>query len=100
MQNLDAAFLYVVLKYGMTYPRLFQLDTQVSYIHTQCLKSPTGFCLLAAKSFYFGVGGGIAAFKKLVQEDGRLTCTTIKVIDDGLSNKREILHLAFSNKEN
>jgi len=52
-------------------------------------------CYLAAKSFYFGVGGGIAAFHKLVEQDGELQCLQVAVLDDGKSNKREILKLEY-----
>lgn len=61
----------------------------------QCLKNPTGVCYLSAKSFYFGVGGGIAAFKKLVESDGDMCHAEVLTIDDGRSNKREILRLSF-----
>ena len=61
----------------------------------QALKKPGGICYLAAKSFYFGVGGGIAAFNKLVEQDGELECLQVAVLDDGKSNKREILKLEY-----
>ncbi len=40
-------------------------------LHTvQVLQPPLGEVLLAAKSYYFGVGGSIALFKKAVKHDG------------------------------
>lgn len=51
---------------------------------------------VAAKSYYFGVGGGTAAFRRLVQAEGRLMARTVEVLDDGTSVKREILELAFA----
>lgn len=59
-----------------------------------CLRPGSGVALVAAKSYYFGVGGGTAAFAKLVREDGCFACEQVAVIDDGASNKREILRLA------
>ena len=59
-----------------------------------CLRPGSGAALVAAKSYYFGVGGGTAAFTQLVREDGRFSCEQVAVIDDGASNKREILLVA------
>ena len=61
----------------------------------QALKPPTGVAYIAAKSYYFGVGGGTASFKKLLKKDGMLEVTTVSTIDDGAGNKREILKLKF-----
>ena len=47
------------------------------------------------QSYYFGVGGGTAAFARLVAQDGVLECSCAAVLDDGQSNKREILRLGF-----
>lgn len=58
-----------------------------------CLRPGSGAALVAAKSYYFGVGGGTAAFARLVAADGCYDCSTVAVLDDGLSNKREILAL-------
>lgn len=58
-----------------------------------CLRPGSGAAYVAAKSYYFGVGGGTAAFQRLVQQDGCYECTRVAVLDDGLSNKREILRL-------
>lgn len=57
-----------------------------------CL-TPDGDVLVAAKSYYFGVGGSIASFKRLAEQDGRFVCPASSSIDDGKSNKREILLL-------
>lgn len=61
----------------------------------QVLQPPHGVVLVAAKSFYFGVGGGTAAFAELVKADGVLECKQVWKVEDGQSNKREILQLAF-----
>lgn len=61
----------------------------------QCLNKPSGVCYVGAKSFYFGVGGGVAAFIEMVAEDGEMKCEVVSTIEDGLSNKREILALSW-----
>ena len=59
----------------------------------QCLRPQTGQAWVAAKSYYFGVGGGTAAFRALIESDGVLKTRTAAVSDDGASNKREVLLL-------
>ncbi|GAB4818881.1 hypothetical protein N2152v2_005927 [Parachlorella kessleri] len=61
----------------------------------RCLRRPSGVAYIAAKSFYFGVGGGTAGFVRLVEGEGLMQAQVAQVIDDGLSNKREILQLIF-----
>ena len=61
----------------------------------QALKKPSGVCYVGAKSFYFGVGGGVAAFTALVKGDGEMTCTVVSTLEDGRSNKREILEMKW-----
>ena len=54
--------------------------------------SPRGVCLLAAKSYYFGVGGGTNAFASYCETYfGALRVERVKTISDGKSNVREIL---------
>lgn len=53
-----------------------------------------GSMLLAAKSFYFGVGGSIASFKKRVETDGRFNWQVLTRIDDGTNNVREVLFMS------
>ena len=50
---------------------------------------PGGTALIAAKSYYFGCGGSVAAFKALVSTDLSFTCTTVRTFEDGASNRRE-----------
>jgi len=56
---------------------------------------PGGVAYVAAKSYYFGVGGGAVAFRRLVEEAHpvEMHVETTILIDDGVSNKREILRL-------
>lgn len=61
----------------------------------QCLKPRTGYALIAAKSYYFGVGGGTASFMRLVKHEGTFAAESIATFEDGASNKREILRLTY-----
>lgn len=45
----------------------------------QCLKRPSGVAYVAAKSYYFGVGGGTAAFLRLVNEEGEMVAKVLQV---------------------
>lgn len=61
----------------------------------QAIKPPTGVAYIAAKTYYFGVGGGTTSFKKMLKSDGMLEVSTVATIDEGGGNKREILKLKF-----
>lgn len=61
----------------------------------RALRPPRGVALVAAKSHYFGVGGGTAAFLAAVAADGALEARRAWVDEGGASNKREIIKLAF-----
>ncbi|KAK9861199.1 hypothetical protein WJX84_000747 [Apatococcus fuscideae] len=76
---------------------LYNLESQEILLNclTQALCPPHGEAYLASKKFYFGVGGGTAAFRKLVRRQGIFECKTVANVDDGISNKREILRLSF-----
>ncbi|GMH45106.1 hypothetical protein BSKO_13063 [Bryopsis sp. KO-2023] len=76
---------------------LYNLDSHASLLLAlkQLLKPPAGHAYIASKTHYFGVGGGTTAFKALVKKDGVLSCSTVWQVDDGVSNKREILELTF-----
>jgi hypothetical protein len=41
---------------------------------------PDGSCILGNKVYYFGVGGGVAGFKKAVEATGVLRCESLKKI--------------------
>ena len=55
-----------------------------------------GVALIAAKSYYFGVGGSVADFCALVASDGRFACETVRTFEDGQSNRREVLRVRWS----
>ncbi|XP_052864512.1 histidine protein methyltransferase 1 homolog [Anopheles cruzii] len=53
--------------------------------------SPGGIVYLAAKTYYFGVGGGIRLFEKEIDTDGRFRYETVWRCDSGV--KREIMKI-------
>lgn len=59
------------------------------------LLAPGGEVLVAAKRFYFGVGGGSRELAERVRDDpaARFCAETVRVFDDGASNVREIVRL-------
>jgi SAM-dependent methyltransferase len=59
------------------------------------LLAPGGSALVAAKRYYFGIGGSTMEFADLVKREGRgeWSCTLVDTIEDGKSNIREILLL-------
>ena len=57
-----------------------------------CL-APRGVALVAAKSYYFGVGGRTADFAAAAGGGGALRVRTVARFRDGVSNVREILRL-------
>ncbi|GAX74477.1 hypothetical protein CEUSTIGMA_g1926.t1 [Chlamydomonas eustigma] len=62
----------------------------------QVLQPPHAVVYLAAKSYYFGVGGGLKTFRKVVKEDGIFEVKTLSKIQDAASgNVREVLELRF-----
>lgn len=53
-----------------------------------------GKVLIAAKSYYFGVGGGVDQFVHFVNQNSVFDCSIVKTIDSPL--ERNILKLTFS----
>jgi len=65
-----------------------------------CLKkndNEKAIALVAAKRYYFGVGGSTATFMQLCDEVS-LSCDVVKEIMDGASNVREIIRVRIKNK--
>lgn len=74
--------------------------TESQYHLLECIKQvlqpPMGVAYIAAKVYYFGVGGGTDSFMKLVNSDGIYESKTVKVIEETSSgNKREVIRLKF-----
>jgi len=59
---------------------------------------PDGMALIAAKRYYFGVGGGVQLFSTFLEKNSRLKCEIAASFEDGKSNTRDILALQFSNR--
>lgn len=63
------------------------------------LKRDTGVAFIAAKSYYFGTGGGLRLFEDELQKQASVmgiivTVTCTKEFRDGMSNVREILRIS------
>lgn len=84
---------------GIKYINITSLSNSNFKFLLQCLKRPHGVCYVSAKSFYFGVGGGVAAFLDLVASDEYMTGERALRLDDGMSNRREILILKWKEVE-
>ncbi|KAI4344919.1 hypothetical protein L6164_012099 [Bauhinia variegata] len=61
----------------------------------KCLSYPDGVVYMAAKKYYFGVGGGSRRFLSIVEKDGVMISNLVAEIADGSSNVREIWKLSF-----
>ncbi|KAJ8433731.1 hypothetical protein Cgig2_019799 [Carnegiea gigantea] len=61
----------------------------------KCIRRPHGVVYMAAKKYYFGVGGGSRRFLSIVEKDGVMTASLIAEVADGSSNVREVWKLSF-----
>ncbi|KZV21868.1 histidine protein methyltransferase 1 [Dorcoceras hygrometricum] len=59
----------------------------------KCLCTPQGVVYMAAKKYYFGVGGGSRRFLSLVENDGTFSASLVSEVADGSSNVREVWKL-------
>ncbi|XP_031486093.1 uncharacterized protein LOC116254691 isoform X2 [Nymphaea colorata] len=59
------------------------------------LRRPNGIVYLAAKKYYFGVGGGTRDFRSIVENDGILESFLVAEFADGASNMRELWKFSF-----
>ncbi|XP_047317272.1 histidine protein methyltransferase 1 homolog [Impatiens glandulifera] len=71
-----------------TIPILYQLVKK-------CVSSPHGVVYVAAKKYYFGVGGGSRRFLSVVEKDGVMEASLISEVTDGSSNVREVWKLCL-----
>lgn len=56
----------------------------------------SGVALVAAKSYYFGVGGGARSFRARLENDGDFAVECVQTLSDGASNVREILKVTWA----
>ncbi|XP_030831802.1 histidine protein methyltransferase 1 homolog [Strongylocentrotus purpuratus] len=83
----------------LTSETIYSLDSQPRlYNIIRSLLKPNGKVFLAAKTHYFGVGGGTRQFEDFVREKGEFEIESIKVISQGV--RREILEMRFIQPEN
>ncbi|XP_042969081.1 histidine protein methyltransferase 1 homolog [Carya illinoinensis] len=61
----------------------------------KCTSCPHGVVYMAAKKYYFGVGGGTRRFLSLVEKDGIMAASLVAEVADGSSNVREVWKLSF-----
>ncbi|KAL6554255.1 hypothetical protein OROMI_019928 [Orobanche minor] len=61
----------------------------------KCLRYPGGVVYIAAKKYYFGVGGGSRRFLSIAEKDGAFACSLVAEVADGSSNVREVWKLHF-----
>lgn len=84
------------LKYDLivTSETIYCIDSQAKLLDLmkKQIKPITGRVLVAGKRHYFGVGGSMEMFKKLVRNDGYFKCSSCKLITD-CSVPREVLML-------
>lgn len=55
-----------------------------------------GAALVAAKSYYFGVGGGARSFRARLEREGVFAVERVRTFSDGASNVREILKVTWA----
>ncbi|XP_055917499.1 histidine protein methyltransferase 1 homolog [Eupeodes corollae] len=76
----------------LTSETIYNPDNQQKLLDTLDAKlSEDGIILLAAKTYYFGVGGGLRQFEELIKTDKRFQSKIVWTSTDGLS--REILEI-------
>jgi predicted nicotinamide N-methyase len=61
----------------------------------RCLANPDGAVYMAAKKYYFGVGGGTRQFLSMIEKDGVFASTLVSQVTDGSSNVREVWKLSY-----
>jgi len=85
----------------LTAETIYSLDAipRLARCIVSLLRPQSGMAIVAAKRYYFGVGGGFLAFNKALRDEAHRSGMQVRaeepvVIEDGRSNVREIL--AFS----
>ncbi|KAJ7340442.1 Histidine protein methyltransferase 1 [Desmophyllum pertusum] len=80
----------------LTSETIYSVESHAKLYHfiKRHLKKPDGLAYVAAKTHYFGVGGGTRSFEKLVMMDGVFNVSVCKVYSDGV--QREILCMKYT----
>jgi SAM-dependent methyltransferase len=59
-------------------------------------KSPMAVALVAAKRYYFGIGGSVGEFLGMVDGDKEIEGSVVRSFEDGQSNIRDIIEVKWS----
>ena len=88
----DRDLMYDVI---LTSETIYAVESHAKLYHfiKRHLKKPDGEAYVAAKTHYFGVGGGTRSFEKLVTTDALFDVSVCKVYSDGV--QREILCMKY-----
>lgn len=90
----DPAFGYDIILMAETVYSIATLQSLYELIK-KCMNRPHGVVYMAAKKYYFGVGGGTRRFLSVVEKDGILSANLVAEVADGSSNLREVWKLSF-----
>ncbi|XP_071803471.1 histidine protein methyltransferase 1 homolog [Asterias amurensis] len=78
----------------LTSETIYSLESYDKLYHIlRAVLRPTGVIYLAAKTHYFGVGGGTRSFEDMVKQRGEFSIEVCKTYTQGV--KREILKMSF-----
>lgn len=91
MKVQEADLSYNVILASEAFYKEESYDELLSFLSSQSHECHAYF---AGKRFYFGCGGGTASFSSTARSRG-FNVTVKEVIEDGLSNIREILHITW-----
>jgi SAM-dependent methyltransferase len=85
---------------GESYDLILTSDTLYSsqshnklYSFMKHLLKPHGEILIAAKTYYFGCGGGVRQFEEMIAKQNEMNVQVVRKFTDGQSNMREILKM-------
>ncbi|KAF3788050.1 Histidine methyltransferase 1-like protein [Nymphaea thermarum] len=90
----DPDFGYDIILMAETVYSLSSLQSLYELVK-KSLRRPNGIVYLAAKKYYFGVGGGTRDFRSIVENDGILESFLVAEFADGASNMRELWKFSF-----
>jgi SAM-dependent methyltransferase len=80
---------------------IYSVDSYARHIRVlrRALRVGTGVALIAAKSYYFGVGGGVDAFRQAIERaHPDMEVKSVESFSDGASNVREILRVRYKRR--
>ncbi|GAA0177559.1 protein modifying enzyme [Lithospermum erythrorhizon] len=90
--GLDQSARYDVILMAETVYSISTLPSLYNLIQ-KCITRPHGVVYMAAKKYYFGVGGGSRRFISMAEKDGIFSASLVAEVTDGSSNVREVWKL-------